>query len=182
MSTDDGTIDPKAAKVRLVVLDADGVLTDGRIIVFADGNEARAFHARDGLAVKLGQRGGLAFAIVSGRRSPVVESRARELGFVACEQGVDDKRGRLRTLADRLGMTSTEVCYMGDDVVDLPALRWAGFSVAPADADPAVRARVDWVTPSGGGRGAVRETVEMILRSSGAWTRVAAEYHGGDDR
>lgn len=169
----------KAGKVGLVLLDADGVLTDGSIVAFADGNEARAFSSRDGLGIRLGQRAGLAFGVVSGRISRVVSRRAEELGFVVCLEGVEDKAASVASVAERLGYAMEQVCFVGDDLVDLPALRRAGFSAAPADADPRVRDAVDWVAPSGGGRGAVREIVEFVLRARGAWDEATRAFVEG---
>lgn len=173
-------LEGRARRVRLVVLDADGVLTDGRITVLADGNESRNFFSRDGLGVKIGQRAGLRFAVISGRTSRVVDARARELGFVECLQGVHDKGSTVREMAARQGVALDEVAFVGDDLVDLPAMRLAGLAAAPADADPAARDAAHWVAPSGGGRGAVREFVELVLRAQGTWDRVTAIYHGRD--
>ena len=168
----------KASRIRMIVLDADGVLTDGAIVVFADGGEARSFHSRDGLGVKLGQKAGLTFALVSGRSSRTVEARARELGFAAVEQGISDKAACLARIAERVGVPLEEVCYMGDDLVDLPALRLAGLSAAPADADPNVLEAVDWITGPAGGRGAVREVIDIVLKARDAWPQVTAAYFG----
>lgn len=173
-------VDGRARRVRLVVLDADGVLTDGRITVFADGNESRNFFSRDGLGVKIGQRAGLRFAVISGRTSRVVDARAKELGFVECLQGIHDKGSTLREMAARQNVELDEVAFVGDDLVDLPAMRLSGLAAAPADADPAARAAAHVVTPSGGGRGAVREFIELVLRAQGTWDRVTAAYHGRD--
>ena len=170
----------RARRVRLVVLDADGVLTDGSITVFADGNEARSFFSRDGLAVKLGQRAGLRFAVISGRTSKVVEARSRELGFVECVQGAHDKAGELREMAARQSVALDEIVFVGDDLVDLAPMRLAGLAAAPADADATARAAAHWVCTSGGGRGAVREVIELVLRAQGTWDRVTAVYHGRD--
>jgi len=109
----------RARKVRLVLMDADGVLTDGRIIVFADGNEARAYHARDGLAVRLGQSGGLAFGVVSGRSSRAVEARALELDFVEIHQKVGAKGDLVDEIARRRGLKPDQICFIGDDIVDV---------------------------------------------------------------
>lgn len=172
-------ISARARRVRLVVLDADGVLTDGSIHVASDGSEARSFHSRDGLGIRLGQRAGLRFAILSGRRSRVVDARAEELDFVDVRQGVEDKGAVLGQIAARQELPLEAVCYMGDDVVDLPALRRAGFSAAPADADAEVREAVHLVTAAVGGRGAVRETVDFLLRAQGRYEEVTAPYRSG---
>lgn len=166
----------KAGRVRLIAVDSDGVLTDGRIIIGSDGTEFRAFHSRDGLGVKLGQRAGLRFAVVSGRTSAVLAARAGELGFEEIHQGVDDKGACIRGILERHGLPREALCYVGDDLNDLPALRVAGLSAAPADADPEVRRAVDWVTTPAGGRGAVREVIDLILEAKNARAAVIAAY------
>jgi 3-deoxy-D-manno-octulosonate 8-phosphate phosphatase (KDO 8-P phosphatase) len=166
----------RARKVRLVLMDADGVLTDGRIIVFADGNEARAYHARDGLAVRIGQSGGLEFGVVSGRRSKAVEARAKELDFVEIHQHVAAKGACVADIARRRGLRLDEICFVGDDIVDVPAFRRCGFAVAPADADPEVFAHVHHVGEKDGGRGIVREVVDIILHAHGSWDAATAAY------
>jgi 3-deoxy-D-manno-octulosonate 8-phosphate phosphatase (KDO 8-P phosphatase) len=166
----------RARRVRLVLMDADGVLTDGRIIVLSDGNEARAYHARDGLAVRIGQTGGLAFGVVSGRRSGTVEARARELDFVEIHQGVAAKGACVDEIARRRGLSLDEICFVGDDIVDIPAFRRCGLAVAPRDADPEVFGHVHHVGLSSGGRGIVREVVDIILHASGSWDAATAAY------
>jgi len=157
-------------------MDADGVLTDGRIILFADGNEARSYHARDGLAVRLGQSGGLAFGVVSGRRSPAVALRAKELDFVEIHQGIADKGACLEEIATRRGLPRESICFIGDDIVDIPAFRQCGLAVAPADADPEVFGHVHWVGSCAGGRGIVRVCVDLVLRARGGWSAATARY------
>jgi 3-deoxy-D-manno-octulosonate 8-phosphate phosphatase (KDO 8-P phosphatase) len=166
----------RARLVRLVLMDADGVLTDGRIIVFADGNDARSYHARDGLAVRIGQTGGLEFGVVSGRGSNAVASRAQELDFVEIHQKVAAKGACVEEIARRRGLRLEEICFVGDDIVDVPAFRRCGFAVAPADADPAVFAHVHHVGASHGGRGIVREVVDLILHAHGSWDAATAAY------
>ena len=166
----------RARKIRLVLMDADGVLTDGRIVVFADGNEARAYHARDGLAVRIGQTGGLDFGVVSGRRSNAVEARAKELDFVEIHQKVAAKGACIEEIARRRGLHLEEICFVGDDIVDVPAFRRCGFAVAPADADPEVFEHVHHVGVNDGGRGIVREVVDLILHAHGRWDAATAAY------
>ena len=166
----------RARKIRLVLMDADGVLTDGRIVVFADGNEARAYHARDGLAVRIGQTGGLDFGVVSGRRSNAVEARAQELDFVEIHQKVAAKGACVEEIARRRGLRLEEICFVGDDIVDVPAFRRCGFAVAPADADPEVFAHVHHVGVKDGGRGIVREVVDLILHAHGSWDAATSAY------
>ena len=169
----------RARKVRLVVLDADGVMTDGMIHVGSEGSDARSFSVRDGMGTRLGQIGGLRFALLSGRVSEAVSIRARELDFVEVRQGIGAKGPALAAIAGRQDVSLEAVCYMGDDLVDLPALRLAGFSAAPADAEGAVRTEVDWVATAPGGHGAVRELVEKILRAQGRWEEVTRPYRAG---
>jgi 3-deoxy-D-manno-octulosonate 8-phosphate phosphatase (KDO 8-P phosphatase) len=166
----------RARKVRLVLMDADGVLTDGRIVGFADGNEARCYHARDGLAVRIGQTGGLGFGVISGRRSNAVEARAKELDFVEIHQTVHAKGACVEEIARRRGLALDEICFVGDDIVDVPAFRRCGLAIAPADADPGVFEHVHHVGTKDGGRGIVREVVDLILRAHGSWDRATAAY------
>jgi 3-deoxy-D-manno-octulosonate 8-phosphate phosphatase (KDO 8-P phosphatase) len=166
----------RARLVRLVLMDADGVMTDGRIIVFADGNDARSYHARDGLAVRIGQSGGLEFGVVSGRGSNAVASRAEELDFVEIHQKVAAKGACVEEIASRRKLRLEEICFVGDDIVDVPAFRRCGLAVAPADADPEVFAHVHHVGVSAGGRGIVREVVDLILHARGSWDAATAAY------
>ena len=170
------TVRARAAKIRLVLMDADGVLTDGTILMFADGNEARAYHARDGLGVRMGQRGGLMFGVVSGRSSAAVAARAQELDFDEIHQKVGSKGACIDEIAQRREVPLEEICFIGDDIVDVPAFRRCGFAVAPADADPEVFAHVHHVGRCDGGRGIVREVVDIILRAHGSWDTATAAY------
>jgi 3-deoxy-D-manno-octulosonate 8-phosphate phosphatase (KDO 8-P phosphatase) len=170
------SVTERAGKIRLVLMDADGVLTDGRIIVLADGNEARAYHARDGLAVRIGQNGGLDFGVVSGRRSQAVEARARELDFAEIHQKVAAKGACIEEIARRRGLGLEEICFVGDDIVDVPAFRRCGLAVAPCDSDPMVFEHVHYVGANEGGRGIVREVVDLILRAQGRWESATASY------
>ena len=170
------TILERARKVRWVLLDVDGVLTDGKISVFSDGTDGRAFHVRDGLGIRLGQEAGLRFALLSGRTSKAVALRAAELGFEEVHQGILDKAACFREMLERLHVARDAVCYVGDDIVDVPVLRQAGLAVAPADADPEALEAAHWVTTPKGGEGAVRETVDLLLRAQGTWGGVTARY------
>jgi 3-deoxy-D-manno-octulosonate 8-phosphate phosphatase (KDO 8-P phosphatase) len=149
--------------IRLVVLDVDGVLSDGRIIYDESGTEAKVFDVRDGYGIRKASARGLTFALVSGRTSKVVVHRARELGIAEVHQGVRDKLKVFRSILSKYGVAPAEVCCMGDDEPDLPVLAAAGFSAAPSNAVPGVKKAVHYVTAAGGGRGAVREVIEMIL-------------------
>jgi len=168
----------RAARVRLIVLDADGVLTDGRIIMSSDGTETRAFDVTDGFGIRLARKAGLVLGVISGRRSEVLGRRAAELEIDEVHQGVLDKAGCLREILARRGLSPAETCFVGDDVIDLPPMRIAGFAAAPASAQPAVREAADFVAASPGGRGAVREVVELVLRASGRWEPALQELLG----
>lgn len=166
----------RASRIRIVVLDSDGVLTDGRIVLGPDGAETRSFDVRDGLGIRLGQRAGLRFAVISGRSSTCLAARAEELGIDELHQRVSDKAQLLRDLLARHGLERADACFVGDDLIDLPVMRLVGLSVAPADAVAEVLERADHVTRRDGGRGAVREVVELILHANGSWKRVTAGY------
>ncbi len=170
----------RAGKVRLVLLDVDGVLTDGRIYVTSDGQDSRAFDVTDGHGIVMGRHAGLQFGIVSGRRSAVVGLRAAELQIEELHQRVLDKAACVREILERRELPPEAVCFVGDDLIDVPAMRMAGFAVAPSDAVPEVRQRAHYVTGRGGGRGAVREVVELILRASNKWNGVTARYFDPD--
>lgn len=166
----------RAAKISLVLMDSDGVLTDGRILMYSDGSEGRGFSVRDGHGIRMGQRGGLMFGIVSGRESPVVADRAEELYITEVHQGIFDKLERYKEILERFELPPEAVCYIGDDLVDVPVLRRVGLAVAPANAEESVREIAHWVTPSRGGEGAVRELVDVILRAKGKWDLVTERY------
>jgi 3-deoxy-D-manno-octulosonate 8-phosphate phosphatase (KDO 8-P phosphatase) len=168
----------RARKIRLVLFDSDGTLTDGRIIVSSDGTETRAFDVRDGHGIRMGQQGGLVFGVISGRESEVLGRRAEELDFEEIHQRVLDKAGRLDDILSRRDLTPEQVCFMGDDLIDLPVMRRIGLAVAPADAQPEVLAAAHYVTRRAGGRGAARELIDLLLRANGSWDRVTARYFG----
>ncbi len=168
----------KASRVTLLLLDVDGVLTDGGIVYDADGREIKAFHVRDGHGIKMLRRAGVEVGIISGRKSPVTEIRARELGIGIVRQGATDKVAAWREILKEGGFAAKETAYVGDDIVDVPLMREVGFSAAVADAEPIVADAADYVSARAGGRGAVREIVEFILRARGAWEAVTAKYRG----
>ncbi|MBI3093852.1 MAG: HAD hydrolase family protein [Rhodocyclales bacterium] len=170
------TANTRAAQVALMGFDVDGVLTDGTLYFSSQGDEIKAFSSLDGHGLKLLQRAGVEVAIISGRSSRALELRAQNLGIAALHMGVEDKRGLMTELAAQRGIVLAQAGYMGDDVVDLPILRACGFSAAVADAHDEVRARVDYVASKGGGRGAVREVCDLILRAQGKWDAAMAEY------
>jgi 3-deoxy-D-manno-octulosonate 8-phosphate phosphatase (KDO 8-P phosphatase) len=162
-------VEVRAKRARALVLDVDGVLTDGRVIYLAGGGEARNFHVRDGLGVQLLVAARIRVAVISGRESEIVERRARELGIDPVLQGVGDKLEAFERLLSDLDVPDTDVAYIGDDLPDLPILRRAGLGIAVADAAPEVRAAAHLVLRAGGGQGAVREACEVLLKARGAW-------------
>ncbi|GAB6064166.1 KdsC family phosphatase [Deferrisoma palaeochoriense] len=170
------TLEERMARVELLLLDVDGVLTDGRVVLDDRGVETKAFDVTDGHGLKLLQRAGVAVGFVTGRRSRVVEHRARELGVTEVHQRVRNKLEVVREILARRGVAPEVVAYMGDDLVDLPVLTQVGLGITVADAPEYVRERVHWVTGRPGGRGAVREACEAILRARGAWDEVTRKY------
>ncbi len=161
------SIRAKARKIKLLILDVDGVMTDGRIILDNQGNELKAFHVRDGHGIKLAQKAGIVIGLISGRSSEVVNIRARELGIMEVHQGAHEKEAAYETIIKKYGYEDDEVAFIGDDVVDVPVLQRVGLAVTVADADPAVKPHVDMVTEAAGGRGAVREVINIILQNRG---------------
>jgi 3-deoxy-D-manno-octulosonate 8-phosphate phosphatase (KDO 8-P phosphatase) len=163
----DPLLQERAARIRLLALDVDGVLTDGRLYFDSQGNELKAFNTRDGLGLKALQRFGIELAIITGRKSPMVSVRATQLDIRHVYQGSDDKLSAYMDLLQKTGLSAEQVCYAGDDWVDLPVLLRVGLSVTVADADAEVRNRVHWVTARAGGQGAVRELCDLILAAQG---------------
>lgn len=166
----------RAKKLKLMAFDVDGVLTDGSLYFTPGGDEIKVFSSLDGHGLKMLQSSGVLLAIITGRKSPMVEKRAANLGISLVRQGVEDKRAVLLELLAELGLTADEAGYMGDDVVDLPILRACGFSATVADGHEFVRRHVHWVSRSGGGRGAVRELCDFILAAQGHYDRLMASY------
>ena len=151
----------------MLLVDVDGVLTDGRIILDNHGNELKAFHVRDGHGIKMAQRAGIVVGIITGRNAPVVSVRAKELAIKEVYQGAHDKVSVYESLLDRYGLNDQDVAFVGDDVVDAGILERVGFAAAVADCDPCILPYVHLVTQAEGGRGAVREVVNLILRCKG---------------
>ena len=159
-----------------LVLDIDGVLTDASLYYSEQGETLKVMSARDGMGMAMLRDVGVPMAVVSGRASPVIEARLRELGVRGIEFRRMDKSNAFEQVCREWAVEPDRVAAMGDDLVDVPMLRRAGFSAAPADADPRVRQVVDHVCASAGGRGAVRELAEMILRSRGAWDAIVERF------
>lgn len=166
----------RAARVRLLLFDVDGVLTDGTTQVDAAGHEAMRFHIRDGLGIVAAQKAGLLIGVVSARDSAPARYRAERLGIPHVRLGVEDKLAAVRALAARERVPLEDVGFVGDDLVDLPALAAVGFAAAPADAVAEVRARAHLVCDAPGGHGAVRQVVEFVLQAQGKWRDVVAGY------
>ena len=162
--------------IKLLLFDVDGVLTDGTILVHADVSESKQFNIRDGAGMVWAQRAGLTIGLLSARTADATAVRAAQLGIKIVSQGGADKLAGYEQILEAAGLADHQVGYMGDDLQDLPVLRRAGFSAAPADAAPEVRAAVHWVSASGGGRGAVRECIEHVLRAQGHWQAAVAGF------
>ena len=166
----------KAARIRLVIFDVDGVLTDGSLFVGDDGQEYKAFNSRDGHGIKMLIKHGVTVAIITGRTSKVVEHRMENLGIEHVFQGQLDKLPAFEKLTAELGISPEETAYVGDDVVDLPVMRRVGMAIAVQDAHQLVRTHSHWQTPSNGGRGAAREVCEMIMEAHGVLEQELSSY------
>ena len=158
-----------AASITCIVSDVDGVMTDGRIIYDNHGVETKRFHVRDGLGIKLWMRSGFQFGILTSRTSKIVEQRAKELGVDQVRQGVDDKQPAAQTMISELGCDARAVCYVGDDLPDIPVMKMVRLAVAPADAASDARGAANWILRSSGGDGAIRELIERLLRAKQRW-------------
>ena len=165
-----------AKNIRLLILDVDGVLTDGSIILDNKDNEFKVFHVRDGHGIKMLIRAGIHVAIITGRYSKVVERRAHELGITEVYQKSHDKRIAYRQLVEKYSIDEKEVAYIGDDIVDIPLLKRSGFPVVVADADDEVKAVAAMITKNRGGKGAVREICDFLLKAKGLWENIIDEY------
>lgn len=180
MPCDPATLERKAARIRLMLFDVDGVLTDGRILMHADGSESKEFSIRDGTGLVWAQRAGLATGLLSARQSRATTARAAQLGIRIVRQQSGDKLQIFRELLREERLSEEEVAFMGDDLLDLPVLSRVGLSAAPSDAASDVRTRVDWVSALPGGRGAARELVELVLRAQGRWDGLLSGYLAED--
>ena len=171
------TSQERAARVKLIIFDVDGVLTDGGIYIGADGELFKSFHCRDGLGITLARKAGLKTAIITGRTSKQVAHRANELHIDRVHQGCMDKRAAYRSLKDEFGVTDEEVAYVGDDLIDLPVMLQCGFPAAVADASEETREAAAYVARHPGGHGAVRDVIEFILKAQGRWKDVIASFY-----
>lgn len=166
----------RAKEIKLLVLDVDGILTDGRVLYGAGGQEFTSFHILDGHGIKLALRFGLSLALLTGRESEAVAQRARELGILEIHQKALDKLSVFQDLLARSGLAASQVACMGDDLVDLPLLRRAGLAITVPGAVAEVRAAAHYVTSRPGGQGAVRESIELVLKAQAHWPAVLERY------
>jgi 3-deoxy-D-manno-octulosonate 8-phosphate phosphatase (KDO 8-P phosphatase) len=170
------SLDDLCRPIELILSDVDGVLTDGGIWYDNQGVELKAFHIRDGLGIKLWQRAGFQFGILTARTSHIVKLRAQELGIDPVRQGFENKLPVAEEILRELKLTPQQACYIGDDLTDLPVIQFVGLGIAVADAAAEVRAAAKLVTQLPGGRGAVREAIEVILKAKSRWDDVIQRY------
>lgn len=175
-ATDHETWFDRAAAIRLLVLDVDGVMTDGRLHLTEGGDEHKIFHSRDGHGIKLIQSLGVDVGIITGRASPAVSRRAADLGIQHVVLGATDKGQAIEELAQLLDIPLVQVAAMGDDVLDLPMLNRVGLATTVADAPAVMRARVDWVSPLPGGAGAVRALIDTLIDAQGKWAEILSRH------
>jgi len=166
----------KAARIKLVIFDVDGVLTDGSLFLSDDGQEYKAFNSKDGFGMRLLQDSGIDIGIITGRESELVKHRMNELGISYVMQGRREKGPALDEMMQTTGLSLDEIAYVGDDVVDLPIMSRVGFSIAVQDARPVVKKHAHWITESPGGRGAGRDVCELILEAHGKWDDIVQRY------
>ena len=164
------------AKIKILALDVDGVLTDGTLIINADGSESKFFNSLDGHGIKMWQRAGLKVALISGRVSVPTERRAEQLQIEYVFQDCHNKLPVIERLAGQLGLLPANMAFVGDDLTDIPVIRYVGFGVAVANAVDEVKQCADYVTTRPGGSGAVREVIEYILKNSGRWQELMKRY------
>ncbi|MGE4318092.1 MAG: KdsC family phosphatase [Deferribacterales bacterium] len=162
--------------IKALILDVDGVLTDGGIIYDENGLETKRFDVKDGLGIKLAQHSGIEVVVISGRKSKVTELRCRELGIKRYYTGIKDKTECYKSLKDELGITDSETAFMGDDLNDLKLLKLVGFSATVSDSFDYIKSEVDYVTQKKGGQGAVREFIEQILHKNGVWADIQNSF------
>lgn len=173
------TLDQRIARIQLILCDVDGVLTDGGITYDNNGVESKTFHVRDGLGIRLWMLAGGKFGLITARNSHIVRARAAELGVDLIRQGVTNKLSIAQQVMKELKLSSEAVCYIGDDLADLPVLSHVGLAVSVADGVDEVREQAHYVTKAPGGRGAVRELMELVLKSQGRWSEAVRTYGAG---
>lgn len=170
------TLEDRAKKIKLIILDVDGVMTDGSFMIGDDGQQYKAFYTKDGQGISMLQRSGVATAIITGRTSEVVAHRAKELNITHVYQGQKNKREAFDELLKKLNLQAEQVAYVGDDVIDLPVMRHVGLACAVRDAEPLVKQYAHLVTPRDGGKGAVRDVCELIMRAQDTLEAALAPY------
>jgi len=166
----------KAKKIKLLILDVDGVLTDGRLFFDTEGNEYKSFHARDGHGIKLLRQTGVDVAVISGRKSSIVSLRMQTLGIDLVYQGHENKRSAFTEIIEKTGVTPEQTAHVGDDLLDLPIMVRVGLAIAVNDANFAVKEYADWCTTLPGGQGAVREVCDFIMQAQGNFDDILASY------
>ena len=166
----------RARKVKLIIFDVDGVLTDGRLQIGENGEIFKSFHSRDGFGITAAQSCGIKTAIITGRTSGIINRRVAELKINFAMQGQLNKRNAYKKVKEQFGLTDEEICYIADDVIDLPVFVQVGFKAAVADAAPEVIERAHYVSNNFGGRGAAREVIEFILKAQGLWQEIIERY------
>ena len=169
-------VQKKASRIKLLLMDCDGVLTDGRIWILENGDDQKAFSVRDGLGLELLHRAGLRSGVISGRSSNALSQRAAKLGMAYVRQGCNDKIAVFEEILTDARLTRQEVAYIGDDLTDIPLMSTVELGIAVGDAAAEAQARADYVTKAAGGKGAVREVVELILKSQGRWNELIEPY------
>jgi 3-deoxy-D-manno-octulosonate 8-phosphate phosphatase (KDO 8-P phosphatase) len=172
----DETLQARAARLKLMIFDVDGILTDGSLHYGAQGELIKTFNVLDGHGIKLLQQSGVATAIISARKSELVARRAADLGITHLYQGVHDKKSAFEELLGQTGIAAQDAGFVGDDVIDLPILLRVGFAASVPNAHPEVRNRVHYVTQASGGKGAARELCDLILRAQGNYEKALAPY------
>jgi len=168
----------RARRVKLILFDVDGVLTDGTLLLHADGSESKRYDIKDGTGIVLAQRAGIRVGFLSARLSAATQQRAAQLGVTLVHQGIASKLDTYDQIADELLLEDEDIAYMGDDIVDLAVMARVGLAAAPADAVDEARARAHWISTRKGGRGAARQLVELILRAQTLWEPLLLEYLG----
>lgn len=170
-------LNEKCKNIKLILLDVDGVLTDGSIIFGESNQELKIFNVKDGLAIKLAQKGGIKIGTITGRTSEAVKKRADELAIKILYQGQPDKLKVYQQIKNDLGLKNDQIAYVGDDLSDLKLLQKVGFSITVNDACDEVKAEVDYITKCPGGKGAIREVIELILKRQGKWEALIQKYY-----
>ena len=169
-------LEKKAKKIKLILMDADGVLTEGKIIFYSGGGEAKAFDVKDGVGIKLAQRAGLKIGIITGRTSEAIARRAQELEVEEIHQGAKEKIISYEKILSKHSLHDENVCFIGDDIIDIPVMKRVGFPAAVADAHEDILPFAIYQTSLKGGQGAVREVIDLIIKTQGKWHQVVKKY------